>query len=102
MEDKPKNEKLCDLCCSEATIICLECLCGYYCDKCFKLIHENKAKNNHKSEKIDNFFIINTRCTKHPNTPLDLFCVDEKSNKLNYNCINHRIMLCNVSFQESS
>ena len=80
MEEKQKNFKYCDICESQATLLCLECLTNYYCDSCYKFVHDKKAKNNHKKEKIDYFVPIDTRCPEHPKVPLNLFCIDEKGN----------------------
>ena len=80
MEENQKNFKYCDLCKSQATSLCFECLCNYYCDSCFKFIHDKKENNNHKKEKIDYFLPIEKRCTEHKDVPLNLFCIDEKGN----------------------
>ena len=85
MEEKPKNFKACDLCGAQAIFLCLECLANYYCDSCYKLIHDKKEKNNHKKEKLDYFIPIDTRCPKHPKVSLNLFCLDEKGNIQIYN-----------------
>ncbi len=53
-------------------------LYNYYCDSCYKFIHDIKDNKNHKKEKIDYFLPIDTRCPEHPKIPLDLFCIDEK------------------------
>ena len=83
MEQK-LNFKICDVCESQATLLCLECICSsYYCDSCFKLAHDKKSKSNHKPEKIDYFAPIETRCPDHPNVALNLFCIDEKGNNIN-------------------
>ena len=61
-------------------LICLECICSYYCDNCYKLIHKIKINNNHKKENVDYFVPIETRCSEHQDVPLNLFCLDEKGN----------------------
>ena len=71
MEEKPKNFKVCDICGAQAIFLCLECLANYYCDSCYKLIHDKKEKNNHKKEKLDYFIPIDTRCPKHPKVSLE-------------------------------
>ena len=78
MEEKKNNFKLCDICESQATFLCLECLSNYYCESCYKFIHDKKVKSNHKKEKIDYFIPIEARCPKHKKVPLNLFCADEK------------------------
>ena len=82
MEEKKNNFKLCDICESQATFLCLECLSNYYCESCYKFIHDKKVKSNHKKEKIDLFIPIEARCPKHIKVPLNLFCADEKGNIL--------------------
>ena len=82
MEKNIKNFKLCEICESQATFLCLECSNNYYCDSCYKLIHDKKSKETHKKEKIDNFVPIETKCPAHPNVPLNLFCVEEKGKKI--------------------
>ena len=97
MEDKQKNFKLCDICESQATLLCLECLTNYYCDSCYKLIHDKKTKANHKKEKIDYYVPIETRCPEHPKVELNLFCLDEKGNNNKYIIILYRTLLFDVS-----
>ena len=95
MEDKKKNFKQCDICDLEATLLCLECLNNYYCESCYKFIHDKKAKGNHKKEKIDYYLPIEARCPEHTNIPLNLFCIDEKGNYFNlkYYFIAYRALL---------
>ena len=85
MEENQKNYKLCDICKSKASLICLDCISNYYCEPCYKLIHDKKANSNHKKEKVDYFFPIETKCSEHPNNPLNLFCVKEKGNVTFFN-----------------
>ena len=80
MEEKGKNFKNCDLCKSPATFLCFECLCNYFCDSCYKFIHNKKENINHKKEKIDYFLPFEKRCQEHQDVPLNLFCIDEKGN----------------------
>ena len=92
MEKKMKNNKkensLCELCKKQATNFCYECS-FYLCDSCFEYLHEKKVNSEHKKEEIDYFVSIYTKCPKHPENPMNLFCVDEKS-KINifFNLIN--------------
>ena len=74
-----ENSKKCDLCKKEANILCLDCM-DYFCDSCYKLIHEKEANNQHKTEKIDYYFPFDTKCKEHPKNPICLFCVDDNSN----------------------
>ena len=89
MEDKQKNFKLCDICESQATFLCLECLHdNYFCDSCYKMAHDKNSKSNHKKEKIDYYVPIETKCPEHPKVELNLFCLDEKGNNKRYNYLN--------------
>lgn len=67
----------CEICGEIAKSICLECN-QYYCDLCFKFIHEKKKNYNHKKEHIDNFIPIQTKCSIHSDVPMNLFCLTEK------------------------
>ena len=105
MEKNQKNFKKCDLCESQATTLCFDCFCNYFCDSCYKYIHDKKENSNHKKENIDYTLPIDTRCPEHPKNSLNLFCLDEKGNKINY--LNFYIninstLLFNVLFQKSS
>ena len=45
-----KNYKQCEMCeDTEATSLCPQCF-FYYCDGCYKQVHENKKKSAHKKE----------------------------------------------------
>ena len=78
MENNQNNKnKECEVCGKEATNVCYQCLM-YTCDSCFKLVHNRKSKINHKKDKIDYFVPIDTKCPNHPNSPNNLFCIDEK------------------------
>ena len=78
MEIRSSNKRYCEICSEEARNLCFQCNI-YYCDSCYKLIHEKKNNLNHIKEIIDPFVPIDTKCPDHPNVPLNLFCVDEKS-----------------------
>ena len=75
-------EKNCDICGTNANCLCFNCI-NYFCDSCFKLIHDKQKNSNHKKEKIDPYIPIELKCKEHPKIPLNLFCIDEKG-KLNY------------------
>ena len=69
--------KKCEICKEYATSLCMKCM-SYFCDSCFKYVHEKKENSQHKKEKIDNYVPIDTKCSTHINYPLDYFCLDEK------------------------
>ena len=77
MKNNQRNIKVCEICKTDATNLCLNCL-GYFCDSCFKFIHDKKVNSEHKKEKIDYFVPFDTKCPDHPLIPLTLFCTDEK------------------------
>jgi len=61
----------------EATTLCLDCH-SYFCEACFKYVHDRKKNKEHKKEKIDLFIPIDITCLDHERVPINLFCVDEK------------------------
>ena len=67
----------CELCNENAEHLCLNCN-SYYCEACFKFIHNKNKKNNHKKENIDLYVPIPTKCPIHPDVPINLFCSNEK------------------------
>ena len=80
MEVNQKNFKLCEICKDEeASALCLDCY-FYFCDSCYKCVHDKKKNSNHRKEKIDLFVPINTSCPDHERIPMNLFCIDEKGN----------------------
>jgi len=73
-----KNIKQCEMCQDEeATALCLNCH-SYFCEVCYKCVHDRKKNSNHKREKIDLFIPIDTKCPEHKGIPMNLFCIDEK------------------------
>ena len=80
MEIKQKNFKQCDICKEEeANSLCPQCF-YYFCEKCFKFLHEGTKIKEHKKEKIDYFVPIDIWCSEHEKNALNLFCVNEKGN----------------------
>ena len=77
-EIRNKNKK-CQICGIDAKTLCFECM-NYFCDACFKFVHDKQINSNHKKLKIDYFVHIDIKCTEHPKNLLNLFCLDEKSN----------------------
>ena len=74
-----KNFKECEFCYLNATCLCFKCK-NYYCEKCFKYIHDLKKYSNHKKENIDAFVPIDLKCSDHPDHPIYLFCLDDQGN----------------------
>ena len=70
--------KKCEICNSNATCLCFKCN-SYYCENCYKLIHDLKKELNHKKENIDPFVPIDLKCPEHTDHPMSLFCIDEKA-----------------------
>ena len=79
-KEKSNQKKECEICNSYATSLCFECN-NYYCDSCFKLVHDKQINSSHKKELIDPFVPIDLKCPEHPKYPMDFFCIDEKGNK---------------------
>ena len=77
MDNKLQLLKYCELCEANATSLCFECL-EYFCDSCFKIIHEKKLKSQHKKEKIDFYVPLELKCPDHPKNGNNLFCLEEK------------------------
>ena len=78
MEAKQKKLKQCEMCKDEeATALCFDCY-NYFCEACYKCVHDRKKNSNHKKEKIDFFVPIDTICPEHKKSPMNLFCIDEK------------------------
>ena len=69
--------KKCDICHELAKYLCLKCN-NYFCESCFKFVHDKPANRDNKKENIDPFVPIDTKCQLHPEYPLKLFCIDEK------------------------
>ena len=80
MEEINKNFKVCEICGNDANSLCFQCI-SYFCDSCYKFVHDKKINQHHKKEKIDCFAPIDTKCPKHPKDRINLFCIDEKGKK---------------------
>ena len=75
-----QNFKIYDMCkVNEAKILCIQCF-RYYCDGCYKQVHEKKENKEHKKEAIDYNIPIDTSCPDHDGNNINLFCIDEKGN----------------------
>ena len=83
MEKIQKNLKVCEICGSYATSLCFKCI-SYFCDSCYKFVHDKQQNSTHIKENIDPYVPIDTKCPDHQKIVINLFCVDEKG-KFNYN-----------------
>ena len=73
-----KNIKQCEICKDEeAATLCIDCY-SYFCEACFKFVHDRKKNSAHKKEKVDLFVPIDTMCPEHKRDAMSLFCIDEK------------------------
>jgi len=82
-ELESKNVKECEMCDSTATCLCFKCN-NYFCENCYKSIHNLKKNMNHKKENIDPFVPIELKCPNHPEERMNLFCINEKGKFINY------------------
>ena len=84
-----------------ANNLCFACM-QYFCDSCFKLIHDKIKNSQHKKELIDPYVPIDVRCPKHPMIPINLFCLDDKGKYfilISYDIfLNKRTLLCILFF----
>ena len=76
MEKIQNNFKKCDICGEQASSLCFNCN-TYFCDSCFKFIHDKELNKNHPKEKIDYFAPIDLKCPDHPKIPMSLFCLSD-------------------------
>jgi len=77
MDKKEKSIKECNICGKNATSLCFKCL-QYFCEDCYKYVHNKQINSNHKKEEIDIYVPIDLKCQDHPENSLNLFCLDEK------------------------
>ena len=75
-KEKSKNIRECEMCDSKANCLCCECN-NYFCESCYKLIHNLKKNINHKKENIDPFIPIDLKCPNHPKDRMSLFCIND-------------------------
>ena len=74
---KPKQKKECEFCEKDANYLCFKCN-QYFCDNCFKIIHNFPKYKGHKQDIIDAFVPIDLKFQKHPTNINNLFCTKEK------------------------
>ena len=69
--------KKCGICESDAICLCFECN-NYFCESCYKMIHDKTKNLKHKKEIIDSFIPIELKCPIHHKNTMNLFCINEK------------------------
>ena len=74
-KNKTHNCFICEL---NSSCLCFKCQ-NYYCEKCFKLVHDYKKNGEHKKELIDSFIFFDLKCTFHKDQINSLVCVEDKS-----------------------
>ena len=92
METRTKIFKTCEICDSNATSLCFICK-NYFCEQCYKFVHEKQKNINHKKESIDPFIPIDLKCPEHPEHSVCLFCTEEKGKIIIIININYRNVL---------
>ena len=76
MEIIQNKNFVCEIWNKKTSCFCLKCM-NYFCDICYKLIHEKKEINQHKKEKIDYLIPIDLKCPFHPKYLNEYFCIDQ-------------------------
>ena len=77
MEKNKSKIKECDLCGTNATYLCFNFIL-YFCDSCYKFVHDKPKSINHKKESLDPYIPIDLKCPEHTIMPITLFCLTEK------------------------
>ena len=75
--DNLKKCKICEICKNNASCLCFQCN-NYFCESCYKFVHDKQANSGHIKENIDPFVPIDLKCPNHPKDRMNLFCIDEK------------------------
>ena len=75
--------KKCEICNSNATCLWFSCN-SYYCENCYKTIHDLKKELKHKKDIFDPFVPIDLKCPEHPEYPMHFFCIEEKGKYINF------------------
>ena len=70
-------KKNCEICGIDAKELCLDCM-NYFCEECYKYVHNKQLNQLHKKDKIDYFVPMDTKCPEHPKDRISLFCIDEQ------------------------
>lgn len=79
-ENINKEEKKCEICKESAAYICFDCP-FYLCYSCFEFIHGKNANMMHQKDEIDPFILLDIKCPEHQQNSMNLFCINERSNK---------------------
>ena len=53
--------KKCEICKENALFLCFQCN-NYYCERCYKFVHDIKINSQHIKEKIDPYVPIDIKC----------------------------------------
>ena len=77
MEKNNSLMKKCEICGANSSCLCFQCI-NYFCETCFKFIHDKQLNSKHKKERIDPLIPIDLKCPDHPKVPNNLSCLDEK------------------------
>ena len=73
-----ESNKNCEICELNSTCLCFKCN-FYFCEKCYKLVHDLKKSNQeHKKEVIDPFISFDLKCRIHKDQKNSLFCTNDK------------------------
>ena len=81
MEESNNLIKHCEICNSEAKSECFNCF-SYFCESCYKFVHEKSFNSNHKKEEIDYLVPIDLKCPEHPKNIINYFVLKKKA--INY------------------
>ena len=73
----------CEFCNSKATCLCINCN-NYFCENCYKIIHDLKKNISHKKENIVPFIPIELKCPNHPQDRMNMFCLNDKGKHIYY------------------
>ena len=72
-----EGKKECGYCEEVATIVCFDCK-NYFCEDCFKSMHQKKKSSKHINEKISPILPIEINCLKHEKYQIVSFCLNDK------------------------
>ena len=92
-----ESNKQCDICkVNEAICLCPQCF-SYYCDSCYKPVHDLKENKDHIKASIDYNVPIDIWCPDHKKNAINLFCLDEKG-KIYYHIILYKNFVVLIAF----